>query len=78
MFSHNSPLDENGYNEEEMKLVKETRKIWKKPEVQVTATCIRVPVMRAHAESINLEFENDITENEAKEALQHAPGVDAP
>jgi len=75
LFSHNSPMGENGYNEEEMKMVNETRKIWKKPSVQVTATCIRVPVMRAHAESINLEFENSISEQEATEALAHAPGV---
>lgn len=44
-----------GYNEEEMKLVKETRKIWNNPGIRITATCVRVPVMRAHAESINLE-----------------------
>ena len=70
-------MGENGYNEEEMKMVKETRKIWKKPDVQVTATCIRVPVMRAHAESINLEFEQDISEEQAKDALQHSPGIPA-
>lgn len=46
---------ELGYNEEEMKLVKETRKIWNFPAVKITGTCVRVPVMRAHAESINLE-----------------------
>lgn len=45
-----------------MKLVKETRKIWNCQEVQVTATCIRVPVMRAHAESVNLQFENPLDE----------------
>lgn len=65
----------NGYNEEEMKLVKETRKIWEKDDVAITATCIRVPVMRAHAESINLEFENDISEAEAFAALRAAAGV---
>ena len=56
----------NGYNEEEMKMVKETRKIWGTDDVAVTATCIRVPVMRAHAEAINLEFAQDITEDEAR------------
>eukprot|EP00210_Caulerpa_lentillifera_P007068 g6761.t1 len=75
LFSHNSPMGENGYNEEEMKMVKETRKIWKKPDVQVTATCIRVPVMRAHAESINVHFENPISEEEAKKCLTAAEGV---
>lgn len=75
LFSHNSPMNDNGYNEEEMKMVKETRKIWKKPDVKVTATCIRVPVMRAHAESINLHFDNPISEEEAKECLSSAQGV---
>ena len=64
LFSHNSPMTGNGYNEEEMKMVKETGKIWGTSDVAITATCIRVPVMRAHAESINLEFERDISEQE--------------
>ena len=64
LFSHNSPMTENGYNEEEMKMVKETKKIWGQQDVSITATCIRVPIMRAHAESINLEFERDISEQE--------------
>ncbi|GLI62453.1 hypothetical protein VaNZ11_005083, partial [Volvox africanus] len=76
LFSHNSSMDvELGYNEEEMKLVKETRKIWNFPSVRITATCVRVPVMRAHAESINLEFEKDISETQALEALAAFPGV---
>ena len=64
LFSHNSPMTGNGYNEEEMKMVKETHKIWGQPDIAITATCIRVPVMRAHAESINLEFERDVSEEE--------------
>ncbi|CAD5312743.1 unnamed protein product [Arabidopsis thaliana] len=75
LFSHNAPILDNGYNEEEMKLVKETRKIWNDTEVKVTATCIRVPVMRAHAESVNLQFENPLDENTAREILKKAPGV---
>lgn len=75
LFSHNSAVTGNGYNEEEMKLVKETRKIWNDPEVLVTATCIRVPVMRAHAESINLQFERELDENTAREILSKAEGV---
>ena len=54
----------NGYNEEEMKMVKETHKIWGEPNISITATCIRVPIMRAHAESINLEFDREISEEE--------------
>ena len=57
-------MTENGYNEEEMKMVKETRKIWGTEDVDITATCIRVPVMRAHAESINLELGRDMSEDE--------------
>ncbi|KAL5760880.1 hypothetical protein ACOSQ2_019718 [Xanthoceras sorbifolium] len=75
LFSHNAPILSNGYNEEEMKLVKETRKIWNNNNVRVTATCIRVPVMRAHAESVNLQFENPIDEETAKDILSKAPGV---
>ncbi|XP_061990760.1 uncharacterized protein LOC133709141 [Rosa rugosa] len=75
LFSHNSAVLPNGYNEEEMKLVKETRKIWNDKDVKVTATCIRVPVMRAHAESVNLEFENPLDEDTARDILKKAPGV---
>ncbi|KAL6758885.1 aspartate semialdehyde dehydrogenase [Haematococcus lacustris] len=76
LFSHNSKMDvELGYNEEEVKMMKETHKIWKNKQVKITATCIRVPIMRAHAESINLEFERDISEAEALAALEKAAGV---
>ncbi|GAB4840451.1 hypothetical protein Ancab_021219 [Ancistrocladus abbreviatus] len=75
LFSHNAPVLSNGYNEEEMKLVKETRKIWNDMDVRVTATCIRVPVMRAHAESVNLQFEKPLDEETAKDILKSAPGV---
>ena len=64
-----------GYNEEEIKLVKETKKIWGTDAVKIAATCVRVPVMRAHAESINLEFEAPLTEAAAREALSKAKGV---
>ena len=59
-------------------MVHETHKIWNQvngDQTAITATCIRVPVMRAHAESINLEFENSITEEEAIAALEGAAGV---
>uniref|UniRef100_A0A7N0V046 aspartate-semialdehyde dehydrogenase n=1 Tax=Kalanchoe fedtschenkoi TaxID=63787 RepID=A0A7N0V046_KALFE len=75
LFSHNAPVMGNGYNEEEMKLVKETRKIWNDKDVKVTATCIRVPVMRAHAEAVNLQFKNPLDEDTAREILSQAPGV---
>lgn len=81
LFSHNSPMQPNGYNQEEMKMVYETHKIWGQDgesggkKSAITATCVRVPVMRAHAESINLTFEKSITEDEAIALLEKAPGV---
>jgi len=75
LFSHNSSLDATGYNLEEVKMVKETRKIFNCPDIAVTATCIRVAVFRAHSESINLEFTDPITPEEVRELLKVAPGV---
>jgi aspartate-semialdehyde dehydrogenase len=75
LFSHNSAIGENGYNEEEQKMVYETRKIFGDVRIAVTATCVRVPVPRAHCESINLEFERPISPAEVKRILAQAPGV---
>jgi len=82
LFSHNSPMQPNGYNQEELKMVHETHKIWNQPpegeagfRTAVTPTCIRVPVMRAHAESINVTFDGSMTEDQARELLAAAPGV---
>jgi len=75
LFSHNSKIAPNGYNEEENKMVNETRKIFHCPEILVAATCVRVPVMRAHSEAINLEFRRPVSEAEAREVLAAAEGV---
>src|SRR3954453_19541057 len=75
VFAHNSKVADNGYNEEENKMVLETRKIFGDPKIMITATCIRVPVPRAHSESINLEFERPITPAQVREILAKAPGV---
>lgn len=75
LFSHNSAIGEDGQNEEERKLVDETRKIWSDPDILVSATCVRVPVLRAHSESINLTFRTPITEARAREVLAAAPGI---
>ena len=75
VFSHNSAVGPNGYNEEEMKMVKETRKIFHCEEILIAATCVRVPVLRAHSESINIEFTNPITDDEVRSILSSAPGV---
>lgn len=75
LFSHNSKVSDNGYNEEEMKMVKETRKMFHDDNIQVTATCVRVPIMRAHSEAVNMTFENPMTEGKVREILAKAPGV---
>jgi aspartate-semialdehyde dehydrogenase len=75
LFSHNSAIGEDGQNEEERKLVDETRKIWGDPDVLVSATCVRVPVLRAHSESINLTFRTPISEARAREVLAAALGI---
>lgn len=76
LFSHNSAVDpKTGYNEEEIKMIRETKKIFHTDDISVTATCIRVPVLRAHCEAINLSFEQPITEEQARDILSKAPGV---
>jgi aspartate-semialdehyde dehydrogenase len=76
LFPHNSPLTESGYCEEEMKMINETRKIFDSPQIQITATCVRVPVLRAHSEAVNLEFERPFAVAKAREILSQAPGVE--
>ncbi|MGL5876193.1 MAG: aspartate-semialdehyde dehydrogenase, partial [Xenococcaceae cyanobacterium] len=75
LFPHNTPLNEQGYCEEEMKMVNETRKIFDAPSLRLSATCIRVPVLRAHSEAVNLEFEHPFAVEEARKILAIAPGV---
>jgi aspartate-semialdehyde dehydrogenase len=76
LFSHDTPIGPDGYNTEERKMIDETRKIFHEPSLAITATCIRVPVLRAHSESINLTFERPITPDEVREILSTAPGVE--
>ena len=75
LFPHNTPLNQQGYCEEEMKMVNETRKIFGVADLRVTATCIRVPVLRAHSEAINLEFASPFEVAKARQILSQAPGV---
>jgi aspartate-semialdehyde dehydrogenase len=75
LFSHNTKIADNGYNEEENKMVNETRKIFGDAKIMITATCIRIPVPRAHCESINLEFERPMTPQQVRDILKKAPGV---
>jgi len=75
LFPHNSPMNSNGYCEEELKMVNETRKIFGDDRLRISATCVRVPVLRAHSEAINLEFSQPFSPDLARDILSQAPGV---
>jgi aspartate-semialdehyde dehydrogenase len=76
LFSHNTPINEHGYNEEEWKVIQESRKILDMPHLSINVTCIRVPVLRAHSQSITVEFSGEAPSVlEVREALRQAPGV---
>lgn len=75
LFSHNTPIADNGYNDEENKVRQEIRKIFHAPELPICATCIRVPVLRAHSESIVIETEHCLSPDEARDILARAPGI---
>jgi aspartate-semialdehyde dehydrogenase len=66
---------DNGYTKEEMKMVNETKKIMNDDSIRVTATCVRVPVMGGHSESVNIEFERTPDMNEVRRALMAFPGI---
>lgn len=66
---------DNGYTKEEMKMVNETKKIMQDESLQVTATCVRLPVMGGHSESVNIEFENNFDLQDIKQSLAAFPGV---
>ena len=76
LFLHNSPMQTNNYCEEEMKMVNETRKILGEPKLPLTATCVRVPVLRAHSEAVNIEFTKPFPLKQAYEILESAQGVE--
>jgi len=76
LFLHNSPMLPNNYCEEEMKMVHETRKILNIADLKLSSTCVRVPVLRAHSESINIEFEGVIKPKEALIELEKSPGIE--
>jgi aspartate-semialdehyde dehydrogenase len=76
VFSHNTAIDpETGYNDEETKVINETRKIFEDDRIAIGVTCVRVPVLRAHCEAITFECERPITEHEVRAILANAPGV---
>jgi len=82
VFSHNSAVGGDGSNAEERKLLVETQRLWSDPNVRVAATCVRVPVLRAHSESIAVEFDapvaatHEATEMRVRAALEGAPGIE--
>ncbi len=75
LFPHIDVFLDNGYTKEEMKMTYEGRKIMHHPNLKVSCTCVRVPVMRAHSEALNMEFEKDITPEEARKIISKSPGV---
>lgn len=75
LFPHNTPINELGYCEEEMKMINETRKIFGVNDLRISATCVRVPVLRAHSEAVNLEFDQPLSVEKARDILSAAPGV---
>jgi aspartate-semialdehyde dehydrogenase len=72
---HIDSFTENGYTKEEMKMVNETKKIMGDDNIKVTATCVRIPTVGGHSESVNIEFENDFDIEEVKSLLSAAPGI---
>jgi aspartate-semialdehyde dehydrogenase len=76
LFNHNTAIDPaTGYNDEETKVIRETRKIFEDDSIAVGVTCVRVPVLRAHCAAITFECERPITEDEVRAILSKAPGV---
>jgi aspartate-semialdehyde dehydrogenase len=75
LFSHNSDIADDGYCEEERKMVRETRKMFHDDRIGVAPTCIRVPILRAHSEAMNVEFAEPVTADRVREILSSAPGV---
>jgi aspartate-semialdehyde dehydrogenase len=76
LFSHNTEIDpETGYNDEETKVIRELRKIFGEPDLRASATCVRVPVLRAHSIALNVTFDRPMTPARAREILGAAPGL---
>src|SRR5258708_26248290 len=74
VFSHNTAIDpDTGYNDEETKVIRETRKIFEDQTIAVGVTCVRVPVLRAHSQAITFECENPIDESDVRAILSDAP-----
>lgn len=75
LFSHNSPVLDSGFNEEETKMIQEAHKILHDDSIRIVTSCVRVPIFRAHSEAIFLEFKNKMTSDEARAILRKSPGL---
>ena len=75
LIPHIDSFMPNGYTKEELKMLNESRKMLHLPELMLSCTSVRIPALRAHSEALNLEFEDDITPEEARAILETAPGV---
>jgi aspartate-semialdehyde dehydrogenase len=75
VFSHNTSIQSNLYNSEEMKIVKETKKILHNDKIKIIPTCVRVPVLTSHCESVNIEFDRNITKKDIIDKLEKFPGI---
>ncbi len=75
LIPHIDVFGDNGYTKEEMKMQRESRKMLHYPELKLSCTSVRIPVLRAHSESLNMEFASEITPEEARAILRNAPGV---
>ncbi|MGE3181902.1 MAG: aspartate-semialdehyde dehydrogenase [Phycisphaerae bacterium] len=75
VFSHNTKIGPDGYNGEESKMILETQKILGDAAVRIAPTCMRVPVLRAHTESVSVEFDVPVSEQQARDVLEYAPGI---
>jgi aspartate-semialdehyde dehydrogenase len=76
LFSHNTAINEQGYNDEEWKVINESRKILGMPDLRINVTCVRVPVLRAHSESVTIEYaEAAPSEEEIRSVVQASPGL---
>jgi aspartate-semialdehyde dehydrogenase len=76
VLPHIDVFQPNGYTKEELKMVNETKKIMSDDSIRVTATCVRVPVMGGHSESVNVEFAQDFDLEDVREVLRHTEGVE--
>lgn len=75
LLPHIEPFQDNGYTREELKMLHESRKILHLPDLLVSATCVRVPVMVCHSEAVHVEFADPVSPEDVREALSRAPGV---